>query len=104
MAQTQPGLDDRHRDKDGKINRKHGNTLIGTLRETYGSNFAHGESDRAKLADVLHRLDEPSLRQLIKNVHGWSVKKAPTGVIMPGPVGHSGPKRLRRLRISRGCS
>jgi hypothetical protein len=40
------------------------------LRETYGANFAQGESDRSKLEDVLHRLDEPSLRQLIKNVHG----------------------------------
>jgi hypothetical protein len=70
MVQTQPDLDNRHRDKDGKISMKHGNTLICTLRETYGSNFARGESDRAKLADVLHRLDEPSLRQLIKNVHG----------------------------------
>jgi hypothetical protein len=67
---TQPGLDDRHRDRDGKISMKHGNSLIGTLRETYGSNFARGEPDHAKLADVLHRLDEPSLRQLIKNVHG----------------------------------
>jgi hypothetical protein len=66
---TQPGLDDRHRDKDGKINMKHGKTLIGMLRETYGSNFARGEPDHAKLADVLHRLDEPSLRQLVKNVH-----------------------------------
>jgi hypothetical protein len=25
----QPGLDQRHRDKDGTIARKHGNTLIG---------------------------------------------------------------------------
>ena len=34
------GLDDRHRDKDGRISRKHGNTLIQTLRETYGM-FSH---------------------------------------------------------------
>jgi hypothetical protein len=33
---TQPGLDGRHRDKDGEISKKHGNTLISTLRETYG--------------------------------------------------------------------
>jgi hypothetical protein len=70
MAQAQPGLDARHRDKDGKISQKHGNTLIGTLRKTYGADFAPGESEKEKLADVLHRLDEPSLRQLIKNVHG----------------------------------
>jgi hypothetical protein len=70
MATTQPGVDNRHRDKDGAISRKHGNTLISTLRQTYGANFAKGEADNAKLSDVLHRLDEPSLRQLIKNVHG----------------------------------
>jgi hypothetical protein len=35
----QPGLDQRHRDKDGTIARKHGNTLIRTLRETYGASF-----------------------------------------------------------------
>jgi hypothetical protein len=27
----QPGLDNRHRDKNGEISRKHGNTLIRTL-------------------------------------------------------------------------
>jgi hypothetical protein len=68
MVQTQPGLDARHRDKDGRISAKHGNTLIGTLRQTYGSNFAAGEADTAKLGDVLHRLDEPSLQQLLKKV------------------------------------
>jgi hypothetical protein len=29
-----------------------------------------GESPEAKLSDVLHRLDEPSLSELIKDVHG----------------------------------
>ena len=29
----EPGLDHRHRDKDGEISRKHGNTHVGTLRE-----------------------------------------------------------------------
>jgi hypothetical protein len=38
----QPGLDNRHRDKNGEISRKHGNTLIRTLRETYGHGFAPG--------------------------------------------------------------
>jgi hypothetical protein len=32
----QPGLHDRHRDKNGEISRKHGSTLIRTLRRTYG--------------------------------------------------------------------
>ena len=33
----QPGLDNRHRDKNGQIARKHGNALIATLRQTYGT-------------------------------------------------------------------
>jgi hypothetical protein len=70
MALNQPGLDGRHRDKDGEISKKHGNTLISTLRQTYGANFAKGEPADAKLSDVLHRLDETSLRQLIQNVYG----------------------------------
>jgi hypothetical protein len=70
MPISQPGLDARHRDKNGAISKKHGNTLISTLRQTYGANFAEGEPAGAKLGDVLHRLDEPSLRQLIHNVHG----------------------------------
>ena len=49
----QPGLDQRHRDKNGEISRKHGNTLIGTLRRIYGQHFAAGEPDNAKLSDVL---------------------------------------------------
>ena len=32
-------LDD-YRDKDGELSRKHGNTLIGTLRSHYGVKFA----------------------------------------------------------------
>jgi hypothetical protein len=36
MAHTQPGLDGRHRDADGEISKKHGNTLISTLRAKYG--------------------------------------------------------------------
>jgi hypothetical protein len=64
----QPGLDKRHRDKNGEIARKHGNTLVSTLRETYGSKFAPGMSDDAKLGDVLDRLDEPSLSQLVREI------------------------------------
>jgi hypothetical protein len=67
MGQSQ-GLDDRHRDKDGELSKKHGNTLIGTLRETYGPDFARGEADTAKLGDVLHGLDAPSLSSLVRNL------------------------------------
>lgn len=65
----QPGLDQRHRDKNGEIGRKHGNTLISTLRLTYGQNFAPGIPGHMKLGDVLQTLDEPSLSQLVRDLH-----------------------------------
>jgi hypothetical protein len=58
---------DRHRDKNGAISKKHGNTLIRTLRKTYGVTFARGCQDDEKLSDVLHKLDEPSLSSLIQD-------------------------------------
>jgi hypothetical protein len=60
-------IDTRHRDKNGEISRKHGNTLIRTLRKTYGPGFASGCADDAKLSDVLHKLDETSLSHLIRD-------------------------------------
>jgi len=44
----EPGLDDRHRDKDGEISRKHGNTLVRTLRQIYGQSFASGFAETDK--------------------------------------------------------
>lgn len=63
----QPGLDDRHRDQNGEISRKHGNTLVRTLRKIYGQGFAPGFADSSRLSDVLRTLDEPSLRQLVRD-------------------------------------
>ena len=60
----EPGLDGRHRDKDGEIGRKHGNTLVGTLRRIYGKSFAAGYSDTEKLSEVLSHLNDTSLSQL----------------------------------------
>ena len=45
----QPGLDRRYRDKDGDTHRKMGNTLVRTLRKTYGDNFAKGWRSDKKL-------------------------------------------------------
>ena len=64
----QPGLDGRHRDKDGEISQKHGNTLVGTLQEKYGADFAKGFRSDAKLSTVLADLDEPSLSRLVKDL------------------------------------
>ena len=63
----QPGLDHRHRDKNGEISRKHGNTLVGTLRKTHGADFAEGFKETDTLSDVLHALDESSLSKLIRD-------------------------------------
>lgn len=60
-------IDARHRDKNGEISRKHGNTLIRTLRMTYGPGFAQGCADDEKIGAVLHKLDEPSLNHLIRD-------------------------------------
>ena len=58
---------ERHRDKNGEISRKHGNTLIRTLRKHYGRSFALGCDDNQKLSDVLHKVDEPSLSKLVSD-------------------------------------
>jgi hypothetical protein len=66
----EPGLDHRHRDKNGEISRKHGNTHVGTLRKHYGAGFAPGFKDTDTLAHVLAALDEPSLTKLVKDHEG----------------------------------
>jgi hypothetical protein len=63
-AMKETGLDHRHRDKDGAISKKHGNTLVGTLRKIYGKGFAAGYPDTTELSEVLHQLNETSLSQL----------------------------------------
>ena len=63
----QPGLDHRRRDKNGEISRKHGNTLIGTLRKHYGTNFAPHCADNEVLSDVLQKMDAASLHQLLRD-------------------------------------
>ncbi len=64
----QPGLDQRHRDADGEISRKHGNTTVATLRKAYGEAFAPGVNGNTKLSTVLLDLDEPSLTHLVKDL------------------------------------
>jgi hypothetical protein len=38
-SMSKAGLDNRHRNKDGEISGKYGNTLIRTLRKIYGQGF-----------------------------------------------------------------
>jgi len=65
----EPGLDNRHRDKDGEISRKHGNTLVRTLRRIYGHNFASGFPEVATLADVLRTAPAHSSLHQLRNDH-----------------------------------
>lgn len=72
----QPGLHGRHRDKNGEISRKHGNTLVSTLRKVYGPSFAPAARPQEKLSDVLVAMDERSLSQLVHDhEHGHLDRK-----------------------------
>jgi hypothetical protein len=66
---------DRRRDKNGQMSRKHGNTLIGTLRKHYGKDFAYGCADSDKLSDILHELDEPSLSKLMRDEEAGNLER-----------------------------
>lgn len=63
---SQPGLDGRHRDMNGQIDRKHGNTQVGTLRQTYGDSFALGQRSDMKLSRLLREKGLSSLSQYLK--------------------------------------
>jgi hypothetical protein len=63
----QPGLDGRHRDANGQIHQKMGNAHIGTLRETYGDEFAAGRRSDMKLETLLKETGAKSLSDFRKN-------------------------------------
>jgi hypothetical protein len=63
----QPGLDNRHRDKSGQTREKNGNTRVGTLRETYGDNFAPGRRSDMKLDNLLEETGSSSLSEYLRN-------------------------------------
>jgi len=61
------GLDQRCRDRDGEIRQKRGDTLVRTLRETYGPDFATGVRSDARLDTLRERAGGESLSQLVKD-------------------------------------
>jgi len=61
----EPGLDGRHRDANGQISKKHGNTLVETIRQSRPG-FAAGTRSDAKLSTVLKQTGGPSLTSLLK--------------------------------------
>src|SRR5215469_7466858 len=68
-------INTRHPDRNGEISRKHGNTLMRTLRRTYGPGFAPGRADGAKLSDCLTKMDEPSLTRLVHDHDGGQLEE-----------------------------
>jgi hypothetical protein len=61
-----PAFDSRQRDRDGEIRQKRSDTLVGTLRRTYGEDFAPGYRSDAKLGTVLKKEGVETLDQLRK--------------------------------------
>ena len=60
------GLDNRMRDRDGEIRKKRSDTLVKTLREEYGDNFAEGYRPNTKLGAVLKKEGVQTLDQLLR--------------------------------------
>ena len=60
------GLDNRCRDGDGEIRHKRSDTRVGTLRDTYGPDFAKGYRSDAKLGTVLENERAHTLSDLLK--------------------------------------
>ena len=59
------GLDGRERDRDGQIREKRGDTLVKTLRQEYGDQFAKGYRSDTKLETVRENTGK-SLSELVK--------------------------------------
>jgi hypothetical protein len=60
------GLDDRCRDANGEIRRKLGDTLVKTLRRTYGADFAAGVRDDMRLDTLRKHAGGESLSKTLK--------------------------------------
>ncbi len=61
-----PGLSNRCRNEDGQIRDKRYDTQVGTLRKTYGPNFAPGVRSDMHLGTLLERKKAASLSDLLK--------------------------------------
>jgi hypothetical protein len=62
----QPGLDGRSRNNDGATRAKRGDTQIGTLRQTYGEDFATGHRSDMRLKTLLEREGVDSLNDYLE--------------------------------------
>ena len=69
MAKSRRGLDGRHRDAGGRIDRKHGNTKVAALRKEYGPGFAKGRRRDLLLKNLLKETGCESLHQYLRQHH-----------------------------------
>jgi hypothetical protein len=69
MAKSKRGLDGRHRDKSGRIDKKHGNTRVGSLRKEYGESFAKGRRKDMMLKSLLRETGITSLHEYLRQHH-----------------------------------
>ena len=63
MREGSKGLDNRHRDADGEISRKHGNAQLRSFSRIYGPEFAAGRRADMTLRALLEETGQPSLSQ-----------------------------------------
>jgi hypothetical protein len=63
------GLDGRHRDKSGRIERKHGSTKVAALRKEYGEHFAAGRRKDMMLKTLLKETGSASLHDYLAHHH-----------------------------------
>jgi hypothetical protein len=69
MASGRRGLDSRHRDKGGRIEKKHGNTRVRSLRKEYGEGFAKGRRKDMMLKTLLRESGSTSLHEYLRRHH-----------------------------------
>lgn len=69
MAKAHRGLDGRHLDKGGRIEKKHGNTRVGSLRKEYGASFAKGRRADMMLKTLLRETGSASLHEYLRHHH-----------------------------------
>jgi uncharacterized protein (DUF4415 family) len=60
------GLGSRHRDYTGEVLRWRSDTLVGTLRQTYGESFLSGYREDTKLGNVMRKEGARTLSELIR--------------------------------------
>ncbi len=69
MAKARRNLDGRHRDRSGKIEKKHGNTRVAALRKEYGPGFAKGRRKDMMLKTLLKETESASLHEYLRHHH-----------------------------------